>query len=104
MLIPGFLLRHTAAIEPYLGTGPSGPKYGPAATVRCFTDERTRVIRSPDGDEVTSSATVYARPDTVCPVKSRVTLASGRRTTVMAALNRNGGGLPTPDHLEIQLL
>lgn len=104
MLIPSWLLRHTAVIEPYLGTGPSGPKYGPSAVVRCFTDERTRLVRGPDGDQVTSSATVYAGSDTVCPVKSRVTLASGRRTTVLAALRRDGGGLPTPDHLEIQLL
>ncbi|WP_158070560.1 hypothetical protein [Streptomyces luteocolor] len=52
---------------------------------------------------MTSSATVYARPDAVCPAHSRVTLTSGRVTTVVAAYKRGGGGLPTPDHLEVQL-
>ncbi len=61
------------------------------------------MVRNPAGEEVTSSATVYARPDAVCPAHSRVTLTSGRVTTVVAAYKRGGGGLPTPDHLEVQL-
>lgn len=103
MIIPGWLLRHEVTVEPYLGTGPHGPKYGPPAVVRGFLDEETRLVRDPAGDEVTSTSTLYARLDTVAPAKSRVTLPDGRITTVLAALRRDGGGLQTPDHLEVQL-
>lgn len=103
MLIPGYLLRHTVTVEPYAGDSAYGPVYGPPAVVRCFLDERTRTVRRADGEEVTSSSTFYARLDTDCPAESRVTLPTGRVTTVIAALRRDGGGLPTPDHLEVQL-
>ena len=104
MKLPGIWLRHQVVIEPYLGVGPAGPQYGPAASVRGFVEEKTRLVRSPTGDEVTSSATVYVRLDNTAPAKSRVTLPSGRRTAVIASLRHDGGGLPTPDHLEIQLV
>lgn len=104
MLIPAAVFRHQAVVEPYLGTGPSGPKYGPAFPLKCYAQDKTRLVRSPDGDEVTSTSTVYAQLGPIVPVKSRVTLPAGRRTTVIASLRHDGGGLPTPDHLEIQLL
>ena len=101
--IPGWLLRHHILIEPYLGDSSTGALYGPPQQVRCFVDEQTRAVRSPGGEETTSSSTAYTAPGTTAPPLSRVTLPSGRTTTVIAALNRNGGGLPTPDHVEIQL-
>lgn len=101
--IPGWLLRHRITIEPHLGDSSTGPAYGPPTPVRCFVDEQTRAVRSPGGEEVTSSSTAYAAPGTKVPPLSRVTLPSGRTTTVIAALDRDGGGLPTPDHVEIQL-
>lgn len=104
MLIPAFLLTHTVWVEPFLGNSATGPRYGPASEVRCFVEEKTRLVRDPGGEEVTSSSTFYARPTAVCPAKSRVTLPSGRKTTVIEALRQEGGGLPTPDHLEVRLL
>ncbi|GGR71168.1 MULTISPECIES: hypothetical protein [Streptomyces] len=101
--IPGWLLRHRIRVEPYRGTSSKGPVYGPPQDVRCFLDEQTRTVRSPGGDEVTSSSTAYAAPGTTVPPQSRVTLPSGRVTRVITLLNRDGGGLPTPDHVEIQL-
>ncbi|MGW6455029.1 hypothetical protein ACWF94_03740 [Streptomyces sp. NPDC055078] len=101
--IPGWLLRHTVTVEPYLGDSAYGPRYGPPVSVRCFLDEQTRTVRNREGQEVTSSSTLYARLNEVCPAESRVTLPSGRPTTVIAALRRDGGGLATPDHLEVQL-
>ncbi|GAA4684530.1 hypothetical protein [Streptomyces youssoufiensis] len=102
--IPGWLLRHQITVEAYQGDGPYGPVYGPPVAVRCFLDEATRLVRDPSGDEVTSSSTAYCPLETVAPAKSRVTLPAGRRTSVIAALRRDGGGLPTPDHLEVQVL
>ena len=101
--IPGFLLRHMVSVEPFLGNSSNGPLYGAAVDVRCFVLEKTRMVRAPSGEEVTSSTTVYARLETVCPAKSRVTLPSGRKSTVIDAVRQDSGGLPTPDHLEVQL-
>lgn len=104
MLIPGYLLRHTVTVEPYEGDSAYEPLYGTPVSVRCFLEEKTRTVRDRQGQEVTSSSTLYARLGTVCPAESRVTLPSGRQTTVIAALRRDGEGLPTPDHLEVQLV
>lgn len=103
MLIPGFLLRHQVTVEAWEGEGPYGPVYAAPALVRCFLDEQTRMVRSPAGEEVTSSSTIYAAPEAQCPARSRVTLPSGRVTAAIAAYRRDGRGLPTPDHLEVQL-
>lgn len=101
--IPGFLLRHVVTVEPFEGNTSSGPKYGDPVEVKCFVLEKTRMVRAPNGEEVTSSTTVYTRLDVVCPTKSRVTLPSGRKSTVIDAVRQDANGLPTPDHLEVQL-
>ncbi|MEV4320988.1 hypothetical protein AB0J37_02015 [Microbispora rosea] len=101
--IPQFLLRHTVVIRPALGEGPFGPTFGDPVTVRCFVDEKRRLVRGPTGSEVVSEATVYAQPGTVCPVGSMVTLPSGREASALAIGDLDGGSLPTPDHLEIAL-
>ena len=102
-VIPGFLLLHAVTIEAPAGQGPFGPAYAAPVTVRCMVDEQTRMIRSATGDQVVSGATVYAPPGTVAPVGSRVTLPSGRVATVLAVSTRDGGGLATPDHVEVAL-
>lgn len=101
--LPRRLLRHQITVEPLLGQGPYGPQYGPPAVARCFLDQATRMVRSPGGEQITSSSTAYAPLATVAPPGSRVTLPDGRQTNVIAALRRDGSGLPTPDHLEVQL-
>jgi hypothetical protein len=102
--IPGWLLQHEVSIEPYLGQSAYGPRYGAPVTVPCFLDQQTRMVRATDNTQVTSSSTAYARLDTEAPAQSRVTLPDGRVTSVIAALRRDGGALPTPDHLELQLV
>ncbi|MGA5424522.1 hypothetical protein [Streptomyces lavendulocolor] len=101
--IPGWLLRHRITVEPLLGSGAYGDEYGSATQVRCFLDEQTRNIRAADGSDTVSTSTAYCPLDSNIPPGSRVTLPSGRSTTVANALRRDGGGLPTPDHLEVQL-
>ena len=100
--LPTMMLGHTASIEPYRGETGTGPAYGPAATTPCFADDQRKMVRGPDRREVLSQTTLYLPLDTDCPVGSRVTVG-GRTTTVLAALRRDGGGLPTPDHLEVNL-
>ncbi|MFB7278051.1 hypothetical protein ACFCZV_13165 [Streptomyces hydrogenans] len=103
LTIPAWTLIHRVQVEPYLGTGPSGPTYGSAVEVRCLAEDKTRLVRSPSGDEVVSTTTFYSMPGTVAPPKSRITLPSGRRTVVIACYDRDGGTLGTPNHTEVQL-
>ncbi|MBK3631563.1 hypothetical protein JHN52_01025 [Streptomyces sp. MBT97] len=102
--IPRRFLIHTITVEDYLGDTSKGPRYRPARTVRCLVDEQTRGVRSPAGEQVTSTSTAYAGPEEQdVPQFSRVTLPSGRTTTVIQTKRRDGKGLGTPNHVEIQL-
>lgn len=101
--IPGWLLRHQVTVEPYAGASAYGPTYGDAVAVRCFLDQQTRQVRDPGGVQVVSSSTAYCPLGTAAPAQSRVTLPDGQTTIVINALRRDGAGLGTPDHLELQL-
>lgn len=100
--LPSRYLVHQVLVEPHEGEGPFGPEYGEQTSVRCVIDEKRRLVRDAEGSEVVSETTLYMPLDTVCPAGSRV-IASGRQTTVITASRRDGGGLPTPDHLEVVL-
>lgn len=101
-LIPRFLLQHRAIIEPYLGTSAKGPQYGPPVKVRCFAEDKRKLVRGADQDQVISSTQVFCRPDVVAPVHSRVTV-NGKSGTVITLDNADGGFLPTPDHIQLYL-
>lgn len=98
----------TATVEAFLyqdGTG--AEHYDTALTVQCFREARRRLVMdsgTTKGAQTISEATVYLPTGTVCPVHSRVTLTDGAGPReVMQVLDRNGTGLPTPDHLEVLL-
>lgn len=96
------MFRHTAVVEPLIGEGAYGPVYGPAVTVPCLADDKRQLVRDATGLEVVSDTTLYLKPGVVCPPGSRVTV-NGRATTAITSLIRDGGGLPTPDHVEVAL-
>lgn len=100
--IPGFLLVHSVAVEPFEGTGAYGPVYGASSSVACLLTERTTLVRAPDGQEVTSGASYLTTPDHDPPPGSRVTLPGGRVTTVIT-VQRVGEGLPVPANSEVML-
>ena len=105
--IPGFLLTHSVTVAAYEGDSAYGPRYAAPVAVRCFLEQKTRTVRNKEGQEVVSSGTFYARlaeAQTACVAESRVTLPDGTETLIIAALPHDGGGLPTPDHLEVQLI
>lgn len=104
--LPGLWLRHTVTVEPYQGDSANGPVYGTAVSVRCFLEEKRRMARGKDGEEVVSATTFYCRLDAIAdaPPQSRVTLPDGRQTEVVTRARHDGGGLPTPDHWEVSLL
>ncbi|WP_431928521.1 hypothetical protein [Nonomuraea jabiensis] len=99
-MLPDWLLRHEASIEPFEGDGAYGPIYGAAVTVKCLVDDERRLVRDAQGAETVSDTTIFFPPGTRCPEGSRVTV-NGRVTTVIASYARDGGGLPTPDHVEV---
>lgn len=101
-VIPAFLLRFEAVVEPLTGEGSHGPVFGAPVTVRCFWEDKKKVSKKPDGSELISSTTVWMLPTEVCPAGSRITV-NGRTARVLASSLRVGGGLPTPDHLEVEV-
>lgn len=92
----------TVQVEPYLGTGPFGPKYGPAQPVECWRADKRRLVRNADGREVVAETTLYMRLSVDCPPESRVTV-DGRARTVITAARHEGAGLPLPECLEVTL-
>jgi hypothetical protein len=107
--VPDYLLRHRVTIAAYLGEGAYGPEYDtPVTGVLAFVADKRRLVRDRNGDEVVSETTVILKPGTVCPPESTVTVWPGtsreRTSRVITASDHDGGGLPTPDHVELALL
>jgi hypothetical protein len=96
-------IEQTCDIQPYAGAGSKGPTYSATVTgVRCYIDQKRRLVRTPTGDQVLSSATVYAALDVVAPPLSLVTFA-GKTAKVLARVDADGAGADTPDHCELSL-
>lgn len=99
---------HTVTVERFAGTGAEGDVYDTAeAGVRCFVSERRSLVRAANGEQVVSETTVLF-PSTVAdiPTESRVTIGppfTARVGVVIASSRHDGGGLPTPDHVEVHL-
>ncbi len=93
---------HAITVEPLNAQGPEGETFGTAYTLSCFVAAKVRLIRSSGGDMVVSETTITAPAGIPkIPVGSRVTLPDGTPTTVLRFARADGGGLPTPDHVEI---
>lgn len=104
--IPRWLLAQmgqTVTVEAYEGEGAYGPIYAPPVTVRMLVDHARRLVRDSTGAEVTSETTLRAPLSTRAPAHSRVTLPGGTTSIVITARAHDGGRLPVPSHLEIDL-
>jgi hypothetical protein len=101
--IPTRYLVHQVTVEPYTGTGSYGDVYDTPRTRACLVDEKRQLVRNTDGDEVISEATLYLRRTHLQDFEpgSRVTLPTGRRSTVIVAADRSDGGLGAWQHLEV---
>lgn len=98
--LPGWLLTHRMVVEPFLGASGTGPAYGRPVEVRCFVEPGRATARGGETRTAIETATIYAPLDTVITPEARVTV-EGRRVEVVSVTRRDGGGLPTPDHVEI---
>jgi hypothetical protein len=103
MEIPGYLLRHQVTVQPQLGEGSAGDVYGGAVPVRCFRDERRRMVRNPQGQEVVSEVTLLCRLRyaNVFTPDAKVLLDDGREVFVMQVSRRDDSGLGAWQHLEV---
>lgn len=98
--LPLWMLPHVATIEPFKGHGAYGPVYDlPIENQPCLIDDERRMVRDDEGTEVVSNTTVFFLPGARCPAGSRIT-AYGRQMIAITSFDRNGGRLPTPDHVE----
>lgn len=94
--LPAWMLPHRVTVEAYRGWN----DYEPARNRPCFVGERLG-SGGPVGTERVGYVTVVFALQEHCPAGSRVTLADGRRGYASAVVRHDGGGLPTPDHLEV---
>lgn len=96
-------ISQTVELEEFVGRGPRGDVYAAAVTVEdCAVEDRRQRVRGGTGDMVTSTRTVRCPPGTGGATGSRVTYA-GVTATVLARTYHDGGGAPTPDHVELNL-
>lgn len=93
---------HTVQVQARTGEGPEGETFAAAVDLVCFAAAKARLIRGATGDMITSETTITAPAGaSTIPVGSRITLPDGTATTVLRFARADGGGLATPDHVEI---
>lgn len=83
-------LVHNVTVRPYLGSGVEGAQFGEPVLIglggvgELMVDDKRRLIRASDGNEIVSETTLYvsvdARPHFA--LHSLVELEDGRETTV----------------------
>lgn len=100
--LPRGFLRHTIRVEPYVGDGGRGPRYGPARDVRCHLMPTRRTIRTPQGRTITDASSALCQLDDadVLTPEARVTV-HGRVVEVEAVERNELPRGPTPNHLEV---
>lgn len=93
---------HTVTVEPFTGDTARGPVYGTAVTVRCRVQEAADYRHGAsvaDRHETVPDTVIYAPLDADIPVRSRVTLPSGR-VGIAVEVHRHTG-LAHLQHLKV---
>ncbi|MFJ4286407.1 hypothetical protein ACIPY0_12245 [Paenarthrobacter nicotinovorans] len=95
---------HTVTVETFEGTGAYGDVYSEPVTVPGWLEDKRRLVRDKNGQEVVSSSVFMCdntHVDKFTP-DSRVTLPR-RQAFVIGVADFTSGALDLPDHLEIDL-
>lgn len=99
--------RHPVIVERLAGSGPRGDQFEPKATMLAAIDDRTKQVVTTDGSEAAAQTTiVLPRHVGFIPPGSKITLPDthgGRTSFVISCRVADGGGMPTPDHVEVNL-
>ncbi len=95
---------HTAQVETWVGTGAYGILYASPVTVVCFAEDKIRLVRAKDGEQVVSGSTLYmaVTDGALFPPDSRVTV-DGRVSYVITQNTNDAPGLNLPEHAAITL-
>ena len=98
---------HPVTIKPYGGRTPAGESWGDPFDVVGFVDDQRKLVRDATGAQVVAETTLALPADTpAVPLGSEVTLPEKfgpAVRTVLASSVGDGGGMPTPDHVELAL-
>lgn len=100
--IPDGFLVHEVEVKRYLGTGAHGDTFAAPVVIPCIIDGKRRLVRSLDGKEVVSEATVITKREhlPLCVPRSKIKLGS-RDSVILLAADRSDGGMGAWQHLEI---
>lgn len=105
------LFTQSVTVETLTGSGAYGDVYAAPTVVECFINDRAKMVRNSQGDEVVSSTTLYAplasSPDDPATAGqfspgSRVTV-NGRSALVLSVARRDGNGPSRIWHTEVTL-
>lgn len=101
MRVPRSLLRDTAEIEDYIGSGARGPQYQVLRVVRCSVQATNKFMASDDGRNVFITVAMIIRPeDGPVPVESKVTFAGSEYRVVKTFAYPDAR---RPSHYEVSL-
>jgi len=100
MRVPGWLLRETVTITPFLRMGWDGPEYGDPFEARCHIEPGQRKATDRQGEEVVAEATAFFAPEVQVKPGDKVTW-EGRTYTVIEA--RPLRALGKASHVEVAL-
>lgn len=97
---------HPVSVRTRTGAGGMGVSYATPVQLTVFVDEKRRLVRSTDGAQVVSEATIYdddLTHESAFALGSEVTLPSGRKATVLTCKRAELDELELPSHLEVTL-
>lgn len=97
--LPAFLQPHTATVRTRQGSTGAGELFAELRTVRCFADQKVRMVRNQVGEQVVSSTTLYTTADLSWFTPGSIT----DRGVVISAAPRNDGDLGGWAHVEVTL-
>ncbi len=104
--LPEAYLVHVVEAATRTGNGAYGPVHADPVPIRCVVDERRKLVRAADGNEVVSEATLYTLRQHlhIFEPESLVTLPTGRTASVISVADRSDGGqFGVWQHLEVTL-
>jgi hypothetical protein len=101
--IPGFMMRHKAFIEPYIGANSTGEVFGTTTPVTCHFVEKVKMVRNAQGEEVTSSSSYITAPTHNPPENSRVLTPYGLTRRVVAVERNTWPDMPIPANTIVYL-
>lgn len=92
-MIATAILRQRGTIEPYLGEGARGPRYGPPVrNVKLRIVGKRRSVRTREGTDVIADAVAEVRPEVSVPDLSRLTVGTSTYTVLTVATSQDLGG------------